>query len=108
MSPTTALDLSIRRYSLARQLSQNPWHYLPAGPRVANSRARRASGRQLLLDLAQSSAASRPLVRRSRRMLRRATRLAHQHRQAIVMGTETVTFGTFLAIFLSCLWLLAA
>ena len=108
MSPTSALDLSVRRYNLARQLSQNPWHYLPAGARVANARSRRANGRQLLLDLAQNSAATRPLVRRSRRMLRKASRLAHQHRQAIVMGTETMTFGTVLATFLSCLWLLGA
>lgn len=111
MTPTTALDLSARRYALAYQVSQNPWFHLPQGPRpVAGGRGMRlrSDGRKLLLALASQSAPapSLPLRRQTRRMLRRASAMAYRHRKAIVMGTETCAFGTFLATFLSCLWLL--
>ncbi len=113
MSPTTALDLSLRRYSLANQISHHPWYHLGQGLRPAGSRTARlrSDGRELLLSLAAQSAPSPglPLRRQiqARRLLRRAGTLAHRHRKAIVMGTETCAFGTFLATFLSCIWLLA-
>lgn len=111
MTTTTALDLSTRRYALATQLAYHPWYHQGPRPAQGSKTSRlKANGRELLLSLAAQSTPlpDMPLRRRmqARRLLRRATHLAHRHRKAIVMGTETCAFGTFLATFLSCLWLL--